>query len=353
MVGQELRHGPVHVGRRTPAETMGRKARFPHLRRQDEDLKLDGQGARRLIAVAPQIGQGLGIDRGPRRLGTAKRRHGFRCDDPGRDGGQEVLGQERAEGLVFPGLQVSGGPVVEKAEAGDVILGVFDGNGVAEGVALADPDTEFQLVIEAAAGAKAWRVVVRVLALAAWTDHRLARGPNGRCAAVVSDRHVFVIRQERVVGSELTPDVQGVMYPDVKIGVVADPRGQVQGALVRPVQHGAQGLRVIVLAEEGAKVEAKLAPGGGQKAEQAVQRLALQHGRRKVGQDARFRRSVKVEDVVADGRPRPRPPAGGAENAQWQILDGEVRMRVRALDPAGSRRVVRFVDQRHGCGFAF
>ena len=58
--------------------------------------------------------------------------------DPGRDGGGEVLGEERAQGLVFPGLNVAGGPVVKKADAEEVMLCLSDRDGSAEQTGLAN-----------------------------------------------------------------------------------------------------------------------------------------------------------------------------------------------------------------------
>ncbi len=61
---------------------------------------------------------------------------------------REVLGQERAERLVFPGLDVARRPVVQQAEAGDVLGRLVDRDGPAQRVAGPDPDAELQLVVE-------------------------------------------------------------------------------------------------------------------------------------------------------------------------------------------------------------
>lgn len=60
-----------------------------------------------------------------------------RCD-PGRDGGGEVFSEEGTEGLVLPGLNIAGGPVVEKANAEEVILCLGDPDGSAEQIGLAN-----------------------------------------------------------------------------------------------------------------------------------------------------------------------------------------------------------------------
>ena len=80
-----------------------------------------------------------GLERGHRR-------------DPGGDGGGEVFGEEGAEGLVLPGLDVAGGPVVEEADAEEVVGGFGDGDGGAEEAGLADVKRQFEFVVEGFGG---------------------------------------------------------------------------------------------------------------------------------------------------------------------------------------------------------
>jgi hypothetical protein len=80
----------------------------------------------------------FGVGGGARRGGSAeglKRSHG---GDPGGDGGSEVLCEEGAEGLILPGLNVAGGPVVEQADAEEMMVCLRDGDGCAEQARLAD-----------------------------------------------------------------------------------------------------------------------------------------------------------------------------------------------------------------------
>lgn len=58
--------------------------------------------------------------------------------DPRGDGGGETFCEEGTEGLVFPGLDVAGRPVVEKAYAEDVLGRVGDGDGGSERIGLTD-----------------------------------------------------------------------------------------------------------------------------------------------------------------------------------------------------------------------
>ena len=86
---------------------------------------------------------------------------------------------------------------------------------------------ELELVIEAAARAVFGRVGIGRLALAIGADDRLARGADRAGPAVIADRHIFVVGQQRIVGPELLADIGRVMDADVEIGVVADQARQV------------------------------------------------------------------------------------------------------------------------------
>lgn len=53
-------------------------------------------------------------------------------DNPGRDGGAEVLAQERAKRHIFPRLDVARRPVVEEDVAENVLAGLFGGQAISE-----------------------------------------------------------------------------------------------------------------------------------------------------------------------------------------------------------------------------
>ena len=48
---------------------------------------------------------------------------------------------------------------------------------------------------------------------------------------MVADRHIFIVRQQRIVGAELLADIGRVMNADVEVGVVADEAGHVEADL--------------------------------------------------------------------------------------------------------------------------
>src|SRR5205823_2935071 len=87
-------------------------------------LKLDVECAAGLVRRIGEMGEWRGVAGRPRHLRHAKRCKRLRRDHPGRNGGEETLAEERAEGLRFPPLDVARRPVVEQAKARDVVCGL-------------------------------------------------------------------------------------------------------------------------------------------------------------------------------------------------------------------------------------
>ncbi len=106
MVGDHLRHRPVHVPGVGPRDPVRACAGLARRRGGEPDLQFEIEGAACLVGRVEEVGQGGGIARGPRRLSGAERRQRLRRDDPGRDRGGEALAEERPEGLVLPALDV-------------------------------------------------------------------------------------------------------------------------------------------------------------------------------------------------------------------------------------------------------
>ena len=100
-----------------------------------------------LIFGGVEVGEGLRVGGGARRCGGAEGIEGSDGGDPERDGGGEVLGEEGAEGLVLPRLDVAGRPVVEEADTEDVSGGGGDGDWNAECAGFAYVKCKFKLVV--------------------------------------------------------------------------------------------------------------------------------------------------------------------------------------------------------------
>ena len=89
--------------------------------------------------------------------------------DPGRDGGGEVLGQEWSERNVFPFMDISGTPVIQKAESKDVISSVANFNGATLLISLTNNCSHFQLEIHESAIVESWYFAVR-RGLTSWSS---------------------------------------------------------------------------------------------------------------------------------------------------------------------------------------
>jgi len=107
-----------------------------------------------LIGMVVKVWEGLRIAVGADRCRDAEGVESGHRGDPRGDGRGEAFGEEGAEGLIFPGLDVAGGPVVEEAYAKDVVRRIGDGNRGPESIGLADVEGNFELVVESGGGAE-------------------------------------------------------------------------------------------------------------------------------------------------------------------------------------------------------
>jgi len=94
-----------------------------------------------------EIGKRLGIGERARSCRDSEGLCRGDWGDPGGDGGGEVFGQEGAEGLVLPGLDVTSRPVVEEADAEEVIGGAGDGYGDTLSAGFSDVKCELKFVV--------------------------------------------------------------------------------------------------------------------------------------------------------------------------------------------------------------
>ena len=329
-----------------------------HLRGLQPHFELEVERAAAAVGVAVQVGQRLRVARRPGEAG-AERLERLQRHDPGRDGRGEVLRQERAERLVLPGLDVAGRPVVEQAQAEQVVFGLGHRHRLALRVGGADVDRHFQLVVEPLAGAEARGAVgARHAQLRHRPRELLARDADRRAAPVVADGHPLVVGQQRVVGAEHLADGGGVEDAGVEVGVVADAGGHRVFGLGLRHQGGlpgglAGGARAQAVRQRLAQRHAGRAAPGHQRVEAAVLG-AGQCGGGLAGELPRLHQRQQVDDLVADGRAGPERlgAAGAAEDAQRQVLDRKVgAVGVGAGHPALQGGVVGAVDScGHGAG---
>ena len=144
VVRDDLRRAPVHggVGRAAREDVRRECPRRASARSISVTSSWIARAATRAIARHRRDkASGLRIAGGPwrHRLDETARAHRGSTIH-GTDAGQEILGEERAERLVFPSLQVARRPVVREAIAGDMVVGLADRNRRSRVVSAADPD---------------------------------------------------------------------------------------------------------------------------------------------------------------------------------------------------------------------
>lgn len=118
------------------------------------DLQLDVVD--RLVVLLLEVGQNLLVVLDAFGFKGLK---GIHQNDPGADAAAKVLGVERAQRDVLPGLDVSCRPVVQHDQAEQVVFCLGDGDRLAQLIRLADEGAELQLVVEPLDGSKGRHLV--------------------------------------------------------------------------------------------------------------------------------------------------------------------------------------------------
>src|SRR3954467_12065788 len=129
-------------------------------------LEDDVQSASPLVLLIAQIIEWPRIALGAAERLAAKRLERFERDDPWRHRSRKALGEEWAERLVFPRLQVARRPVIEQHDAEDVLFRVCDSYAFAERVPRPDHEAQLHLVVEPARRTERRRRFLRALTLA-------------------------------------------------------------------------------------------------------------------------------------------------------------------------------------------
>ena len=301
-------------------------------------------------SASSRCGSGARIALRPRERGGAERRQRLGRHHPGRDRGGKALGEERPERLRLPALDVARRPVVEQTKAEDVPGRLADRYGGAELGRHADIEAELKLEIEIARRPVARLRLVGALALAARPpDRRTARAHRGR-AAVIGDRHIFVVGQHRIVRPERAPGIGGVKQRGEEIGEIGNGDRHLDFGLRHRRQICPQTSVTVRGAEPARKREPQRGPRARPKRHQTIESRRGARSCRLGGKAVeRGGRRRQIEDLIADrnadarARVRRRP-----KDAERQILHREFAVgRVCALHPAAPRRVVRFVERRH------
>ena len=158
-----------------------------------------------------------------------------------------------------------------------------------------------------------------------------------------ADRHIFVVREQWVVGAELLADVGRVMNADVEVRVVADEAGHVHPDLALPDQLRLDIVTIALVAQQFLETQAQ-----GSLRLMTPRQPAVQHRLRQVVPPV-FVEEVgdrgEVEHEIADRDAGAAPALTDRKDAERQVLDREIAS-LSSFAPTGERRVVALVD--HG-----
>ena len=264
---------------------------------------------------------------------------------------REILAEKRPERLVFPRLHVARRPVVEQTKSENMRGCLADRHGFAERRRRADIHAELELEIHVARWPVARRLLVLPFALALRALHRRAADAHRRGAAVIGDRHVFVVRQQRIVGAEGAAGIGGVKDRRIEIGEVADRDRQQHFGL----RHRASNAGVRLLSPRSAlrardKESRSADQACGPSAISALRFGAAQAFAAVAASPLERRRCRRdVEDLIADRHAdsrtcvRRRP-----KHAERQVLNRKIAVgRVCRLDKASPGGIVCLVGRGH------
>jgi hypothetical protein len=354
VVGDHLRDAPVLVPETGGGQPLRSTASRPIGSGLEQHLQLHIEGTALPHGPCIEVGQRLRLVGGtaPWQPVGCQRLHG---DDPGRQRGGEVLGLERSKRRRFPTLDVSGGPIVQKAEAKRMIIGLGHSDRLAQGVARADIDAQLQLVVQALRRTVQRRRRPLRQPQAARAADALAGEANAGDAAVIGDGHPAEIRGQRIVGAVEPADVQRVVHGGVEVRVVADVyREGVRGAGQRYQARlaGMARRRWRIVAKQRKDPMTQSPPGRPAHLEQCVQAGSRSRPRclgRKPLQQRAGRERREVQDPVADGDAAAKraPGVGRPEDRQGQVLQREIAHRSGRAHPASSRPFVRVIQLSH------
>ncbi len=123
-------------------------------------------------------------------------------------------------------------------------------DGLAEIISRTDPDAEFQLEIEPFTGTEGRRFRIGHLGLAPGADDWFITRADRRGTTVITDGDVLVVGQQGIIRPEQLAHGYRMMDAGVEIGIVADARRQVQGAIGGKVQIGLDGVAVLRIVQQ-------------------------------------------------------------------------------------------------------
>ena len=228
-------------------------------------------------------------------------------------------------------MDVARGPIVEERQAKDEIIRLGGADRFAQRLSTVGHERHFQFEVQQPRGTKNRRRIVVGTRLAGRTSDRRSAHHDARSAAVVSDRHVLPIGQQGVFWiPEHLPDVAGVVFTGIKIGVVAHLNRQVHGRVGLGHQH----TRGVIRQFRGAGLQqfpqsvAHRSRGVFAAANEGIERRRFKISplAAEIIEQAHGRHFGQIQDVLTDGHARAGAAVRRGKDAEWQVLNREVRI---------------------------
>ena len=171
---------------------------------------------------------------------------------------------------------------------------------------------------------------------------------------MITNRNVFVIRQQRVVGPEQLSNVGGVKDRGVEIGVVADDGWEKHFDFGLPPEMTRSGFPIGIggiLAQGRMNPTAQGTARAGSQRHQRVERVRCARSGREFdtlgGEQTLTLHPAKIQNAIADSYSYTWLAACAtlAKNAERQILNGKISVRdIGRLNPTLHRRIVSLVE---------
>ena len=168
---EHLPERPIEIERAAVRECHRGVTGLAHARRPQRRQHGQADTAACAICGIVEIRQRRGIACGARRERRAEGRQRFERHDPRADRAGKILGEERPEWLILPGLHVARRPVVQDAHAEEIIVDFAEWNRCAHRVAGPDDGGQFKLVVERARRPDGRCGIMRAFALSTRPPH--------------------------------------------------------------------------------------------------------------------------------------------------------------------------------------
>ena len=247
-------------------------------------------------------------------------------------------------------MDVARGPIIEERQAENEVIRLGGADRFAHRLSTVGHERHLQFEVQQPRRTKNGRRILIRTRLARRTSDRRATHHDARSAAVVTDRHVLPIGQQGVCWiPEHLPDVAGVVFAGVKVGVIAHLNRQVHGRVGLGHQHTSGVIRQFRGAglQQFAQSVAHRSRGVFATANEGIERrrLKITSLTSQTVEQAQGRNFGQIQDVLTDGHARAGAAVRRRKDAEWQVLNREVGVGWN-VDPTGQFRVIHFKHVR-------